>query len=57
MASKFYKVEGLTNGEIRVSAELFPEEKRHGLVMRGFTAKEAREMAEQLLTAAKRAGG
>jgi hypothetical protein len=57
VASKFFTVQANVNGEIRVSADLSKEEQKWGAVVRGFTAKEAREFAAQLLKAADRAGG
>lgn len=50
--TKHFSVEAITTGEIRVSAELAPEEVRHGAVVRGFSVAEARDFAAQLLAAA-----
>jgi capsule polysaccharide export protein KpsE/RkpR len=52
---KFFKVEVLHNGEIRVSADLDSTEKKYGCVVRGFNSKEARKMARELLDAADKA--
>lgn len=46
---KFYEITRAATGEIRVGAKLFEEEQRHGVVLRGFSREEAREMAIKLL--------
>ncbi|WP_035796477.1 hypothetical protein [Kitasatospora mediocidica] len=51
--TKHFLVESMPTGEIRVSAELFPEETKHAAVMRGFSTTEARVFAAQLIDAAK----
>lgn len=50
--NKFFDVTVAGTKEIRVSADLFPEEQRHGAVLRGFSPTEAREMAKLLNDAA-----
>lgn len=51
--TKHFLVEPLSTGEIRVSAELFPEETKHAAVVRGFSADEARQLAARLVEAAE----
>ena len=53
---KFYDVSVAATGEIRVGAQLFPEEQRFGVVLRGFSVNEALDMAAQLLKAAEQVG-
>lgn len=48
-----FRVDAMPAGEVRVSATLFPEEIRHGAVVRGFSVAEARGLAAQLLAAAE----
>ena len=52
---KYYEIEVASTGEIRVGSLLWPEEQRHGMVLRGFTPSEARDMAAQLWKAAEQA--
>jgi hypothetical protein len=50
------KLPGVTvmaNGEIRLSADLFPEEARHGALSRGLTVAEAALLAAELIGAAE----
>jgi hypothetical protein len=52
---KFLKVNLMTNGEIRVEADLFPEEIKHGAIVRGFNADEAIALSVKLFNAAQEA--
>jgi hypothetical protein len=45
-------VTAMSTGEIRVTADLYPEEAKHGALVRGLTAEEARQHARVLLAAA-----
>lgn len=47
----------MTNGEIRMTADLFPEEAKHGVLMRGFSPAEAAFLAGALLAAAEAVSG
>jgi hypothetical protein len=42
----------VSTGEIRVTADLYPEEAKHGALVRGLSADEARRLARVLLAAA-----
>jgi hypothetical protein len=50
---KFLEVKVMTNGEIRVEADLFPEESQHGAIVRGYTADEAIALSVKLFNAAQ----